>query len=203
MHLRNAVLGLLLGVGALALVVLVAGRVSQPVVYHGTHLAPPMPAADFTLESADGTVTRAELEGRIAPIFFGYTSCPDVCPTTLLRLSDAMRALEEQGGDPERVRVVFISVDPERDTPERASAYAEAVDPSFLGITGTPEEIADVAAQYGIYYAKAEGTDATGYLVDHTGTITVLDEDGQVALLWSSTVTAEQMAEDLRNLMGG
>jgi protein SCO1/2 len=198
METRKAVFGVFAGAVMLVSVILIAGALNDPVTYHGTHLAPPMPAGDFTLRSAEGPVAREDLEGKVAPIFFGYTSCPDICPTTLLRLSNAMDRL---GQDAEDVQVVFVSVDPERDTPERASAYAEAVNPSFIGVTGTPQEIADVAAQYGIYYAKAEGSDATGYLVDHTGTITVLDESGRVALLWSPDVTAEQMAEDLSAML--
>ncbi len=199
MDTKKAVFGIFAGATLLVSAILISGALNEPVTYHGTHLAPPMPAADFTLRSADGPVSRADLEGKVAPIFFGYTSCPDICPTTLLRLSNALERLGPDAA--EDVQVVFVSVDPERDTPERATRYAQAVHPSFLGITGTPEEIADVAAQYGIYYARAEGSEATGYLVDHTGTITVLDEDGRVALLWSPDVTAEQMAEDLAALM--
>lgn len=176
---------------------------SQPrtaVDYHGTHLSPPAPAADFTLHSAAGPVTRADLQGKVTPIFFGYTSCPDVCPTTLLRLA---AALDELGPRRDDVQVLFVSVDPDRDTPERASAYARAVDPSFLGVTGSAAEIDHVASQYGIYHAKADGSEATGYLVDHTTTIVVLNEDGETELLWSSTVSAEEIARDLAALMDG
>ena len=185
-------LGLLVG----AVVVMATAR--EPVTWNGTHIAPPMPAAEFTLASAHGPVSGSDFRGRAVALFFGYTSCPDVCPTTLLRLRSAMEAL---GDDRSDVQVVFISVDPERDTPARASAYAEAVDPGFVGLSGTPEQIAEVASQYGIYYAKAEGSEATGYLVDHSATITVLNRDGRVELLWSPTVTAEQMAEDLEAML--
>ncbi len=185
-------LGLLVG----AVVVMATAR--EPVTWNGTHISPPMPAAELTLESADGTVSVSDFRGRAVALFFGYTSCPDVCPTTLLRLRSAMAALGEARSD---VQVVFISVDPERDTPARASAYAEAVDSGFVGLSGTPEQIAEVASRYGIYYAKAEGSEATGYLVDHSATITVLNRDGRVELLWSPTVTAEQMAEDLEALL--
>lgn len=183
-------------VGAL----LAAGAFSEPVTYHGTHLSPAMPPVDFTLRSADRAVSRQDLAGKVVPIFFGYTSCPDVCPTTLLRLD---QALEELGEARDEVQVVFVSVDPERDSPERASSYAKAVHPSFMGLTGSEEEIADVAAEYGIYYARAEGSEATGYLVDHTTTTVVLNREGGVELLWSSTVTASQMAEDLAALLDG
>ena len=170
----------------------------EPTTYVGTHLSPAMPAADFTLQSDDGTVSISDFEGRAVALFFGYTSCPDVCPTTLLRLSSALDRLGEKRSE---VQVVFVSVDPERDTPDRASRYAESVDPSFVGVSGSPDEIADVAAKYGIYYEKVEGSDATGYLVDHSATITVLNEAGNVELLWSPTVTAEEMAADLETML--
>ncbi|MEJ2504425.1 MAG: SCO family protein [Gemmatimonadota bacterium] len=153
-------------------------RQGEAVTWAGTHISPPMPASPFTLASADGDVSLASLRGKA--------------------LSSALETL---GPAREDVQVVFVSVDPERDTPERATAYAKAVDPSFLGLTGSPGEIADVAAKYGIYYAKAEGSDATGYLVDHSATVTVLNRDGRVELLWSPTVTAGEMASDLAALL--
>jgi protein SCO1 len=198
MNAKRAVLTFIAGTALVVGVLMVAGALSEPVTYHGTHLSPAMPAADFTLHSADGPVAREDLAGKVSPIFFGYTSCPDICPMTLLRLQSA---LEELGPERDDVQVVFVSVDPERDTPERVSAYARAVDPSFLGVTGSEEEIAHVASQYGIYHAKAEGSDATGYLVDHSATIVVLNEAGRVELLWSPTVTATEMADDLRALL--
>lgn len=191
---------MLAGVALVMGVLLAVGAFSEPVTYHGTHLSPAMPAVDFTLHSGDGTVNRQGLTDKVVPIFFGYTSCPDVCPTTLLRLATA---LDELGEARDQVQVVFVSVDPERDSPERASSYAKAIHPSFLGLTGSEEEIADVAAEYGIYYARAEGSEATGYLVDHTTATVVLNREGGVELLWSSTVTASQMAEDLATLLDG
>ena len=187
---------MILGLALAAGVVLFTVR--EPVTYNGTHLSPPMPAEDFTLQSDEGPVSVSDFQGKAVALFFGYTSCPDVCPATLLQLSSALNQL---GDKRDRVQVVFVSVDPERDTPERAGRYAEAVDPAFVGVSGTPEEIADVAAKYGIYYEKAEGSEATGYLVDHSATITVLNEAGKVELLWSPTVTAAQMAQDLENLL--
>ena len=193
-------------IGLLLAGTLVAGVVAnlafrEPVEYHGTHLSPPLPPNEFTLESASGPVSLEDFRGRAVLLFFGYTSCPDVCPTTLLRLGNALDAYEAAGGDREDVQVVFVSVDPERDTPERAHRYASAIDPSFVGVTGTPAQIADVAARYGIYYAKAEGSEATGYLVDHSASVIVLDRKGRVSLLWSPDVEAEGMAEDLRALL--
>lgn len=197
---KRAVLSAIVGLGLAVAVLMVVGALNEPVTYHGTHLAPPMPAAPFALQSADGQVTLQDLEGKAVVMFFGYTSCPDICPTTLLQLSTA---LDELGARRNDVQVVFVSVDPERDSPERASRYARAVDPSFLGVTGTEEEISAMAGDYGIYYAKAEGSDATGYLVDHSASVIVLNPDGQVELLWSPALTPAQMAEDLSSLLRG
>jgi protein SCO1/2 len=165
---------------------------------HGTLLEPPLPAADFTLTSAAGPVRLADLEGKVVVLFFGYTFCPDVCPTTMVRLGQVMELL---GRDAERVQVVMITVDPERDTPERLAEYTRAFHPSFIGLTGTPEEIARVAAAYGIYHAKAAGSEATGYLVDHSSTTTVVDRRGGVRLLWPFNVPTEGLAADLKVLL--
>lgn len=192
------VLAGLLVAGVLVGALVVGAALREPVDWNGTRLDPPVPAAPFTLASQAGPVSLADLRGRVVVLFFGYTSCPDVCPTTLLRLSRAMEAL---GAEREDVQVVFVSVDPERDTPVRTDRYARAVDPAFLGLSGAPEAVAEVAGQYGIYFAKAEGSRATGYLVDHSATITVLDRRGRVALLWSPDVEAEGMAADLRALL--
>lgn len=162
---------------------------------HGTYLEPPLPAAEFELTSAEGPVRLADLRGKVVVLFFGYTFCPDVCPTTMVRLGQAMELL---GNDAERVQVIMVSVDPERDTPEKLAQYARAFHPSFLGVTGTQEEIDAVASAYGIYHAKAEGSDATGYLVDHSANVTVIDRRGGVRLIWPYNVDAEGLASDLR-----
>lgn len=200
MNAKRYALTFLPGLALVVVVLLALGALDEPATYHGTHLSPPMPPADFTLESADGPVSLADLEGKVAAMFFGFTSCPDVCPTTLRRLASV---LEELGPDRDEVQVVFVSVDPERDSPERATSYAKAVDPSFRGLSGSVEAIDAVASSYGIYHEKAEGSDATGYLVDHTATVLVLNREGGLELLWSPTVTADQMAEDLATLLDG
>lgn len=195
---KNILLSFLAGLGLVTVVVLAIGGFEEPATYHGTHLAPAMPPVDFTLTSAEGPVSRSDLEGKVAPIFFGFTSCPDICPATLHLLS---RALEQLGEGREDVQVVFVSVDPERDTPARTSAYAESVDPSFLGVTGSRAEIAEVASAYGIHHAKMEAGDSDGYMMEHTAAVVVLNREGGVELLWSPPVTAAQMAEDLGTLL--
>src|SRR5690625_2939132 len=158
---------------------------------YGTLIEPPLPAADFTLTSADGPVRLADLKGKVVVLFFGYTLCPDVCPMTLARLG---QALEQLGDDAERVQVIMVSVDPERDTPERLKEYVRAFHPSFIGVTGTEEELAAVAATYGVYFATAEGSDATNYLVDHTATTTVLDRQDRKSTRLNSSHVANSYA---------
>src|SRR5690606_25801317 len=109
---------------------------------HGTLLDPPMPGAGFRLTSADRPVQSEDFHGRFVVLAFGYTSCPDVCPATLARLAHAMDLLGESARE---VQVVFVSVDPERDDPQRAARFAAAFDERFVGASGSPEAIADVA----------------------------------------------------------
>ena len=186
---------------ALALALPIAGCSDPRPELHGTLLEPAMPVPDFTLTSADGPVTRSDFEGRLAVLVFGFTHCPVICPTTLARVA---RALEDLGPESEQIQVVMITVDPERDTPERVKEYAGAFAPDFLGLTGTTEEIADVAAAFGIFHARSAepAPTAGGYLVDHTTTVTVLDREGKARLLWAYDTETEKLASDLRYLLG-
>lgn len=182
-----------------AALVLIVASCRAPYQYHGLYLESPKPAADFTLTGAGGQrVSLSDFRGKVVALYFGYTFCPDVCPTTMTEVSKAMRGLGKQAED---VQVIMISVDPERDTPDRLREYVTYFDPRFIGLTGTPEEIADVATMYGIFYEKHEGTAATGYLVDHTATVTVVDREGRVRLVWPFGTTGEDMAADLKQLL--
>ncbi|RME86098.1 MAG: SCO family protein [Caldilineae bacterium] len=155
---------------------------------------------DFTLTAHTGErVSLADFRGKYVILYFGYTFCPDVCPTTMAQLAQAMKLLDAPKA--ERVQVLFVSVDPERDTPERLAQYVPAFDPTFIGLTGTPDEIAAAATPMGIYYAKNEVGGASGYLVDHTASVMVLDEEGRVRLIWPYGTTAAEMAEDLDHLL--
>ena len=165
-----------------------------------TVLSPPMQAAEFALESADGPVTLHDLRGRHVVLFFGYSFCPDVCPLTMQRLDRALDLLEE---DADRVQVVMITVDPERDTPARMRQYVSQFDPSFLGLSGTEEAVHKVATDYGIFHAKVEREDGGPYTMDHTATVLVLNDTGELVLLWPHGMEAETMATDLRTLLGG
>lgn len=163
-------------------------------------LQAPTPLDDFTLIDASGeAVSLRDFRDQVVVLYFGYTYCPDVCPATM---ADLARALEQLGsGEQEEVQVIMVTVDPERDKPERLQEYVEHFDPSFLGLSGSPDQIREAAAVVGVYFAKQEGTVASGYLVDHTATVAVLDRENHLRLLFPFGMSADDMASDLRRLV--
>lgn len=190
----GAALGLVVAAGAWA----ARGLVAPAPDLHGMLLESPRPAADFTLQSAGGAEVRlSDFRGRLAVLYFGYTFCPDVCPATL---ADLARALDALGGQAQDVQVILVSIDPERDTPDRIAAYARAFRPDFLGLSGTPEEVAQAATTFGIFFEKAGGA-GQGYLMNHTSTVTVVDRAGFVRLVWPYGVEPADIAADLRYLL--
>ena len=189
-------IGLIFG---LALIAFVVTPRLKPYTFHGTVLQSPQPAPDFELTASHGQkVSLADFKGKLVMLYFGYTFCPDVCPGTLSELRGALEMLGNQADD---VQTIMISVDPERDTPEMLAEYVTHFHPSFLGVTGTPAEIAEVATLYGIFYEAHEGTAATGYLVDHTATVMVIDKDGHLKLVFPFGEPAKNIAEDLAYLL--
>jgi protein SCO1/2 len=189
----------ILGIGAVVLAVAFALVLLRPYQFHGLVLQASKPAADFTLQAAgDQSVSLSDYRGKLVVLYFGYTFCPDVCPTTLAEVTKAIQKLGKKADD---VQVLMVTVDPERDTPERLAEYMAYFNPGFVGLSGTPEQIAAAATPFGIYYQKHEGTPATGYLVDHTATTSVLDRDGRVKLVWPFGTDGDAMAADLAQLL--
>ncbi len=168
--------------------------------FRGTPLSSPIPAPDFVLTDQHGQPFRlSDQRGYVVLLFFGYTSCPDVCPTTLATWK---RVYEALGSDAERVRFVLITVDPERDTRGRLQQHLAIFNPAFIGLTGTPDELAAVYKAYGVYQAKAAASEsAADYLVDHTASVYVIDRDGQWRLHFSFGTPAEDMVHDIRELL--
>lgn len=164
------------------------------------HFLPsPIPAPSFALTGPNGeTVSSLGFPGKVLVVFFGYTYCPDVCPLTLTHLTHAFRELREDGS---RVQVLLITVDPGRDTPERLAGYLANFHPSFLGLTGTDEEIRKVADAFGAYFARVG--DGEDYTVDHTARSFVVDPAGQIVLTFPITATPQEMARDLETLLTG
>jgi protein SCO1/2 len=192
---------LLLGIAALiGLSVVFATLVyARPYVFHGSLIDPPLPAADFVLEDQNGQPFRLnDQAGEIVLIFFGYTNCPDVCPVTL---SDFRNIKAQLGEQADRVQFVFITVDPERDTPEKIQAYLQNFDPAIIGLTGDRFELEPVWKAYGVYQAKVESASASGYLVDHTARVYVIDSGSNFRLTFPFGTPDQDMAADVTYLL--
>jgi len=155
----------------------------------------------FLLTAPDGrSVTDATYHGKWLLLFFGYTFCPDVCPTTLNEIAHALKAL---GPDAARLQAVFITVDPLRDTPEVMGKYTAAFDPRIVGLTGTPEQIAAVTQAYGAYSAPHKtGPGPDDYVVDHSTYIYIMDPDGKFVRGLDFDTPGDRIAKTLQKLMG-
>lgn len=168
--------------------------------FHGTAYLPPEPAADFRLTDHLGRpASMAELRGRAVLLFFGYTSCPDVCPLTLTKLS---RVLQDMEADTADVRVLLVTVDPQRDTPDALARYVERFAPHVHGLTGDSATLARVRAAY---YAHAmPHTDESGHAqVNHTPAVFGIDRQGQVRVLLPMHLPEREVARDIRALLRG
>lgn len=168
--------------------------------FKGALLDPPLSVPDFELNSMTGQPFRlSDVKGDITLIYFGYTYCPDVCPLTLADIKQAVNKLE-QGR--ERVHVIFISVDPERDTSEVLSRYVTAFDPSFMGLTDDFEKIKEVMKPYGAFAEKETVADsAAGYLVSHSARLYLVNADQNLLLMYPFGFKPEDLSSDLAYLL--
>jgi protein SCO1 len=156
-------------------------------------------ARNFVLVDPDGrTRTLADFKGRLVVVFFGFTQCPDVCPTTLAELAQIRRELGPAG---EKLQAVFITVDPERDTPELLKAYVNNFDASFVGLRGDLEQTRAVAREFKVYFAKVPGRVEGQYTVDHTAGSYVFDTQGRIRLFVRHGTPATALAADLKRLL--
>lgn len=197
-----AVAGVLIGLlGGWLTIQIATGKLNfGPYEYRGIVMPDSEPVIDFTLTAHnDDNVHLSDLRDQIVLLYFGYTYCPDVCPTTLASLAQALDELKQE--EKEQIQVVMVSVDPERDTPKTLEEYLTHFDPSFLGLTGTEQELATAAESFGIFYQKGPGSVESGYLVDHTATVSVLDKDGRLRLLFPFGTPPEDIAADLQHLL--
>ena len=154
---------------------------------------------ELALPDVDGRVrTLADFKGKAVVVFFGFTHCPDVCPTTMAELADVKRQL---GADGERLQAVFVTVDPERDTPEKLKGYMAAFDPSFVALRGTPAQTEALAKSFKAYYKKVPGADADSYTVDHTAGSYVFDPQGRLRLFVRYGQPVADWVSDLRQLL--
>ena len=173
----------------------------DPSQFKGTMMPTAIPAPDFALINGQGeTVNLSDYKGEIVLLYFGYTFCPDICPTTLSELSKVQHQLDDGG---EKIQVVMVTVDPQRDTPDKLAEYVDHFHPDFAGLSGTKEAIDAAGEGFGIYYEKNEGSEATGYLVDHTARVFVVDPQGNYQLSFSYGTPVEDIVHDMRLLMRG
>jgi protein SCO1 len=189
-------LGVVIG---LALVLVGWRAMGASYTYQGTLIDPPIPATDFTLtDQSGGTFRLSDQRGKIVLIFFGYTHCTDVCPLTL---SNFKRVKQTLGSQAQHVEFVFITVDPERDSPEALRQDLANFDPSFIGLTGTRPEIEKVWKAYGVYQAKVDNGSAAGYSVDHTAITYLIDPQGNWRLTYPFGMEIEKITSDLLHMI--
>ncbi|WP_246100635.1 SCO family protein [Tepidimonas alkaliphilus] len=189
---------MLAGLSAWAAVPWLAACRDQP-AFHGIDLTGADYAQDFNLPDAEGQRrTLADFRGKVVVVFFGYTQCPDVCPTSLGELAEAKRLL---GADGQRMQGVFITVDPERDTPAVMRAYVASFDPSFVALRPDPSVLPELAKAFKVYYKKVDGPTPTSYTMDHSAGSYVYDTQGRLRLYHRYGSGAQGLASDVRRLL--
>lgn len=194
---------ILIGGGILILVVVAAVisyAVAKPPSFRGTSYGEPYPpAAEIELTRADAEIFRlSNLRGKIVLLFFGYTSCPDVCPTTLAEMTQVINDL---GDASQQVQVVFISVDPKRDTPAKVQEYAAKFNPGFIGLSGSQTELEPIWQSYSIFRAEVQTDSAMEYTVDHTARLYLIDMDGNLRLSYAYGTPVEDIVHDIEILL--
>ena len=174
----------------LAVIVVVSGRINAPVIATASAVGGPFQLTDHTGKR----ITNEDLKGRPFLIFFGFTHCPDICPTTLFEMSEVLRRIPPGPNTP---RALFVTVDPERDTPDKLKDYLSSFDPQVIGVTGTPSEVAQMLKSYRVFARKVP-TEGDGYTMDHTALIYLMDKHGNFVAPFNLKRTPEQAAADLR-----
>ena len=156
-------------------------------------------ARDFKLTDMNGQVrTLGDFKGKVVVVFFGYAQCPDVCPTTMTEMAQVK---QKMGKDGDKLQVVFITVDPERDTPEIMKAYMCAFDPAFVALIPTPEQLAAVAKDFKVYYKKVDGKTPTSYSMDHSAAQYIYDPQGRLRLYARYGAGVDPMVADIKALL--
>lgn len=186
------------GVAAVAGLHLAACTEAKP-SFHAVDITGADYARDFSLTDADGKLrTLADFKGKAVVLFFGYAQCPDVCPTTM---SEMAQVRQQLGADGDKLQVVFVTVDPARDTPEVMKAYMGAFDPSFIALIPTPDQLAALAKDFKVYFKKVDGKTPTSYSMDHSAASFVYDPQGRLRLYARYGAGVAPMVEDLKVLL--
>lgn len=187
--------GVVLGLGLVAALFFM-----RPYQMRGSVIQQPVAAPDFALVNAQGEAFRlSEQRGKVVMLFFGYTYCPDVCPTTL---SDLKQVRKRLGKNADGVQVVFVTVDPERDTPEKVGGYAAGFDPSFVGLSGSEADLEPVWKAYGVYHkANKKSPEDTNYTVDHSAQLYVIDKAGNLSVTYAFGTPVDDLLQDTKYLL--
>jgi protein SCO1/2 len=174
--------------------------VNREYTFNGVLYQNPEPAPDFSLKSENGEFVLSDQEGKVVLLFFGYTSCPDVCPSSL---SDMKRVFEGLKTGQDLVEVVFITVDPERDTAKKLDEYVKLFNSSFIGLTGDLEQLEPVWDSYGVIREVDQETESmAGYLINHTARIYLVDQNGNLLLTYGFGTPSDEILEDVEYLVG-
>ena len=175
------------------------GKAAPKLQFQGTDITGASYAQSLSLPDVDGRMrTLADFKGKVVVVFFGYTQCPDVCPTTMAELAQVKKAL---GKDGERLQGIFVTVDPERDTPTILKAYLASFDPSFVALRGTLEQTQAAAKEFKVFFAKVPGRTPDSYTMDHTAGSFVLDADGKVRLFIRYGGNTDALTAALKTLL--
>jgi protein SCO1/2 len=189
---------LVLGAGATWAALMAAGCSDQP-AFHGIDITGADYASGFNLVDHNGQPrTLDDFKGQVVVVFFGFTQCPDVCPTSMAEMAQARALLGEQG---QRMQGLFVSVDPERDTPEIMREYMASFDDSFLALYTDLDKLPELAKSFKVYYKKVDGPTPTSYSLDHSAGSYVFDTQGRIRLYHRYNSGAEGLASDLKRLL--
>lgn len=174
--------------------------------YTGLVFDDPQPAAEISGTDYTGEpFLLSDYQGKLSLVFFGYTYCPDICPMTLANVSQAYKTLEAESADlVQDLNIVFVTIDPERDTPERLAEYVPLFNPNFHGVYIPQDELDPVKSAYGVYAEKSqipEGQTEAGYLMDHTAGVYVVDRQGNLRALFKHDTPAQDLVDDLKALL--
>ncbi|WP_245688281.1 SCO family protein [Thiohalomonas denitrificans] len=171
----------------------------KPDQHQGLTVSKAPTGGDFTLYSQQGPISLQDLRGKVVLLYFGYTFCPDICPTSLALMAQAFKEMTSEELD--QVQGVFVSVDPRRDTPERLAEYSRYFHPNIVGVTGTVEQVDKVVAQYGAAYRIAESDSAMDYSVDHSSVTYVIDQQGRLHAPLMHGTSPDRIRKTVRDLL--
>ncbi len=188
-----------LGAGLTVMALTLSGCSEAPVAFKGIDITGADYAQGFSLTDHNGQArTLADFKGQAVVVFFGFTQCPDVCPTSMSELAQAKQLLGEQGS---RLQGLFISIDPERDTPAIMKEYMASFDPSFLALYAKPDELPALAKSFKVYYKKVDGPTPTSYTMDHSAGSYVFDPQGRIRIYHRYGSGAQALASDVKALL--